>query len=731
MSAPSASVELARPGVEVVLLDVDGLIVAVNEAWSLFSEENGGDASRTGVGMSYLEACDSAGDMGSGDVAAGIRAAIAGDLPAPVTVRIPCAAPGQSRFFDVLVSSRLDPSGESIGATVTPVGGRGSGLHVGGAGMPSEPSRAQQRRDASGSAETEAASGAAAATAAAELSFADAPRLHLEELLEQLTGQAQDVLNTQGRLRALLRANAAVASDLSLPVVLRHIVRAARELVDARYAALGVVGTDGTLTEFVHSGMDEVTVEEIGHLPHGEGLLGLLINDPRPLRLNDLSDHPDRSGFPAHHPPMGSFLGVPVRVGDQVFGNLYLTESTRGQFSVDDEQLITALANSAGVAIDNAGLHAQTVQQRRWLEASTEMTQQLFAGDSRHPLELVLRHATGGADADFAAAVIALDELRARVETVMRSGERNADTEVDLGSTFAGHVIRTGKPALLANYDAEFPDTPRADQFRDGVGSVAGVPLTSPDGTVWGALLVGRRPGGVVFVEHDLTQLAGFASHAGIAVALDQARADREAVLLMADHERIAADLHDHVIQELFATGMGLQGLVSLQARPEDRQRILGHVDAIDATIRRIRTTIFQVKHRATADPRLRHQLITVLDEEQAAMGMTAQIDFSGHLDLGVPPALTEDVVAVVREALSNIARHAGASNAKVMVDLTDGVLTLEVTDDGVGIKNTGRSSGLANIRRRAEVHGGTLELSVPPGGGTHLRWTAQVDSRS
>ena len=125
-----------------------------------------------------------------------------------------------------------------------------------------------------------------------------------------------------------------------------------------------------------------VTVEEIGHLPHGEGLLGLLIDDPRPVRLNDLSHHPDRSGFPLHHPPMGSFLGVPVRVRDQVFGNLYLTESARGEFSVDDEQLVTALAASAGVAIDNARLHAQALQQRRWLEASTEMTQQLFAGHS-------------------------------------------------------------------------------------------------------------------------------------------------------------------------------------------------------------------------------------------------------------------------------------------------------------------------------------------------------------
>lgn len=559
--------------VAVVQLDRDGVIVAVNDGWTRLAEENGGDASRTIVGTSYLEVCDSDRDAGAADVAAGIGAAIAGDLAVPVTVRVPCAAPDQERYFDVLVSSRLELSGECVGATVilSPVEAGPSTPMP--AGLP------------------------------AGLDFDDRPWLRLERLLEQLTRQAQDVLDKQGRLRALLRANAAVAGDLSLPVVLRHIVRAAKELTDARYAALGVVGADGSLTEFVHSGMDESTVAAIGHLPHGEGLLGLLVDDPRPLRLADLSDHPDRSGFPAHHPPMGSFLGVPVRVGDQVYGNLYLTQTTHEEFSADDEQLVTALATSAGVAIANARLHAQTVQQGRWLEASTEMTQQLFAGSSRHPLELLLRHAAAGADAEFAAVVIPLDERRARVEQVLRNGERAPDTEVDLDPSFAGHVIRTGKPALLATYDAAFAGNLPAEQFRDGTGSVAGVPLTDADGDVWGAVVVGRRPGIAAFADDDLGLLAGFASHAGIAMALDRARADRESVLLMADHERIAADLHEHVIQELFAVGMGLQGLVARQARPEDRQRLLGHVEALDATIRRIRTAVFQVPPGAPGDP--------------------------------------------------------------------------------------------------------------------------------
>ncbi|MGD9959394.1 sensor histidine kinase [Nocardioides sp.] len=648
--------------VEVALLDLEGVIVSVNQAWSRFAEENGGDPERTGVGVSYLDVCDAAGDEVSRSVAACIRIALAGDLPAPMTLRLACDAPQESRLFDVLISSRLSPSGATIGATVT---------------------------------------------------LSRAP-------------QAQD------RLHALLRARAAVATDLSLPVVLRQVVSAARELVEARYAALGVLDTDGTLAEFVHSGMDDTTVRAIGKLPKGAGLLGLLIKMPEPVRLKDLGTHPDSSGFPPNHPPMGSFLGVPIRVRDEVFGNLYLTESARGEFSAEDEELVTALAATAGVAIDNARLHAVALQQRRWLEASTEMTQELFAGDSARPMDLVARHAARGADADFATVVTSLDDSQGRVETLMANGERLPETEVDLEPTFAGHLIRSGKPALLADYDAAFPATVRSaqftDQFGDGVGSVAGVPLSAPDGGVWGALLVGRGAGRATFAEHDLTALAGFASHAGIAVALDQARTDREALLLLTDHERIAAELHGHVIRELFATGMGLQSMVPLVARPELKKRILDHVDSLDDTIRRIRSTVFQVPHTAPRTTSLRHELMTVLDEALPALGLTVHIDFSGAVDRGVDAALAVDAAAALREALTSIARHARASSADVKVGLSDALFTLEVTDDGAAEHHAERRGGLGALRERAAVHGGTLDLTTPLDGGTCLTWTAQVD---
>lgn len=680
---------------EVALLDAAGVIVEVNEAWKRFSTGKGDDPPRAGVGASYLEVCDALGaDPASRDVGAAVRAAIGGDLPSPMTIRILCDAPDEPRFFDVRVSSRVVTSGECLGATVSvsPVSPVTSG----------EPGL--------------------------ELSFPDAPRLHLEQLLEDLTEQAQSVLSTQGRLRALLRANAAVASDLSLPVVLRHIVEAARELVDARYAALGLVGADGMLSEFVHSGMDAGTVEQIGALPRGEGPLGLLISNPSALRLKDLGEHPGRAGYPANHPPDGSFLRVPVRVRDVVFGNLYLTESSRGEFTAEDEQLVTALAVSAAVAIENARLFAQAEHQRQWLEASTEMTQRFFAGGSEDPLDLVLRYATRGAAADFGRVVVPVDAEHGRVQAQVGSLDHRQTGELlALENTLCGTILRTAKPVLVPDYDIALDETTRGDDVPAGTGAVAGVPLLSGDGSVLGALLVVRRPGASPFVEHDLSLLVGFADHAGIAIALDRARGDREALLMLADHDRIAADLHDHVIQELFATGMGLHGMVHLQSEPEHRARLLSYVESLDETIRRIRTTIFQVQRPPPGAPSLRTRLLAVLADERPALGFGPHLEFSGSLDRGVPDDLGDDVVAVLREALSNVARHAHAASAQVRIALAGRVVEVEVSDDGDGIGDPSRSSGLGNLQRRAEAHGGTFSVSSPAAGGTQLRWTALV----
>ena len=573
---------------------------------------------------------------------------------------------------------------------------------------------------------TETRPGANPERAGPQLTFPDLPKLQLEELLGQLTTQAKVVLEAQGRLRALLRANAIVASDLSLPVVLHHIVTAAQELVGARYAALGVLGEDGMLEQFVHVGMDPDTVERIGELPRGRGILGSLISHPQPLRLIELSTDGDSVGFPAEHPPMGSFLGVPIGVRDHVFGNLYLTESSRGHFDAEDEQLLVALAATAGVAIDNARLHEQTEQQRHWLAASTEVTKALFAGTDQ-PLNMVLRYAIQGAGADYAMVVMPTRDGRVRVEaSVGALDEQVTGRVLGASTTLAGRAINTGKPVLLGEDDTDLEDVVYSPQRTGSGGRAVAVPLLSDADAVLGAVLVGRTIGRARFTGADMTQLADFASHVGVALTLDGARADRDATSTLADHERIAADLHDHVIQELFATGMGLEGLIH-GASADQRPRLMSYVESLDATIRRIRSTIFALHHPTTSDGTVQQRVLAVLEDAIPSLGFDASIEFSGSLDLNVPDRLCDDVVAVAREALSNIARHAAASAVHIRVAIDDGLLSLDISDNGDGIGSPTRSSGLSNMRLRAQTHHGDLTISEGPGGGTHLHWTARV----
>jgi hypothetical protein len=293
--------------------------------------------------------------------------------------------------------------------------------------------------------------GARAADAVSGLGFADMPRLELDQLLGQLVERADEVLAAQGRLRGLLRANALVAGELSLPVVLRQIVGAARELVGARYAALGVLGRDGELEQFVHAGMDEELAARIGELPRGRGILGLLIRKPVPLRLADLSGHPASAGFPPGHPPMTGFLGVPVRIGEEVFGHLYLTERSRGgEFTADDEQLAIALAAAAGAAIANARQFAESERRHRWLDASAELAPLLLSGAAVQPHALITRLAAAAADADFA--TLAMPHGADQVIVAGVTGELAAGmmNQIEaLADSLAGQAIRTGKPSLV------------------------------------------------------------------------------------------------------------------------------------------------------------------------------------------------------------------------------------------------------------------------------------------
>ena len=555
------------------------------------------------------------------------------------------------------------------------------------------------------------------------LGFPDVPRLELDQLLMQLIDRADDVLATQGRLRGLLRANALLAGELSLPLVLQQIVGAARDLLGARYAALGVLGPDGELEQFVHVGLDDELVAKIGELPKGRGILGLLISEPVPIRLADLSAHPASAGFPPGHPPMAGFLGVPVRIGEEVFGNLYLTECSGGsEFTADDEELAIALAAAAGAAIANARRFAESKQRRRWLDASSELAPLLLSGEEGQPHAVITQHAATAAEADFAALVVPYDADQVIVTGVtgaLTAGMLNRTAP--LAGSLTGQAILTGKPSLVTG--------DRRDAAAAVLGAATGplivVPLAVGE-QVRGALMLGRLAAGPSFTDIDLDMAVSFAGHAAVAMELAGARTEKITLAQVEDHDRIAGDLHDHVIQELFALGMTLQGHAA-RTDPASAERINGYVDTLDEIIKKVRTSIFGLHQPRQAPPGLPARLLEIIEEHTPQLGFTAGFRFAGPLDPGPDEALARDIIAVTREALSNCARHAHATAVSISLTSQDGLITLGITDNGRGLRAPARSSGLASMRRSATRNGGTFQVATPAAGGTRLTWTASA----
>ncbi len=558
-----------------------------------------------------------------------------------------------------------------------------------------------------------------------------APLLEFDQLLLQLVDRAQELMGTQSRLRGLLAANTAIIGNLALPVVLRRIVEVACDLVNARYGALGVLAPVGGLEEFIHVGMDDDAVERIGHLPAGKGLLGALIDDPQPIRLRNIGDDPRSVGFPANHPPMASFLGVPIRVRDEVFGNLYLSESASGRFSEDDERVVIALAATAGVVIENARLFEQSKRRQDWLQASMQIQQRLMAPGGEDPLKLIARQARLLAEADLVSVVLPAVDPEV-LHVAVASGARSEDI---VGYTYpredsmVGLALQTGQPVMLGDAATEDRQVVHLSRVLE-VGPTMVVPLIGAEGTR-GALTVARQRGRRRFDDADLDMALAFANHAAVALELADARHDQERVLLLEDRDRIARDLHDHVIQRLFAAGMTLQGAAGLR-EAERTARIDRVVTDIDDVIAQIRTSIFGLRGSVAQRPNApRARLLEVVGEARRVLGFEPRVRFGGPVDTMVGPDLADDLVAVAREALSNAARHAQATTVELSVTVAADALSLEVVDDGVGLGEITRRSGLDNMRVRAEQYGGTLEVGPAPAEhttpnreGTHLRWT-------
>ena len=554
---------------------------------------------------------------------------------------------------------------------------------------------------------------------------AAAPRVVLPQLrLDERQTRLSDVRSMRDRVHALLEAVLAVGSDLDLQTVLARIADAASTLVQARYAALGVIGDDGQLSQFVTVGVDAEQHAAIGVLPRGRGVLGLLIREPAPLRLEDISSSPAAYGFPPNHPPMRTFLGVPIRVRGAVFGNLYLTEKRGGEaFDDEDESVVLALAAAAGVAIENARLYDASRRRESWLAASADISTQLLGGaDPDEVLHLVAAHARRitGASSGF----VALPEGDQRLLVEAADGA-DADelrgSVLDLHGSPCGRVLTEGQPSMLNGAEA-------AEVL--GVRTVASallVPLGAA-GASRGVLALTSPYGEPPVSGGSIEELSTFAGHAALALEVAERRRDAERLVVFEDRDRIARDLHDLVIQRLFATGMQLETAARLVEKPEAATRVRRAVDDLDITIREIRSTIYAL----TSQPQdsrtsLRSRLFDVIDAGAEQLGFAPAVRLTGLVDTSVPPAVADHLLAVLRELLSNAARHAGASRVEVELDVGDAV-QLTVRDDGQGVPaGLGRRSGLANLAARAAELGGALRVASPPTGGSELQWAVPL----
>jgi signal transduction histidine kinase len=551
------------------------------------------------------------------------------------------------------------------------------------------------------------------------------PSLRLDELLAEVQVRLQAVLATRDRVNALFEAVVAVGTNLDIESVLRGIVESAVRLVDARYGAMGVIGEGDRLAEFIPVGLTEDEIKRIHHWPEGRGLLGALITEPKPMRIADLSQHELSSGFPAGHPPMTSFLGVPIRIRDEVYGNLYLTEKLDGgQFDEEDEAVLVALAAAAGVAIENARLYDEARRQQRWLSASAEVTSALLSrADASEALALITTKSLEMSGADLVALALPTgDGTLLQIEYAAGGGAEEAlGLVLPLAGSASGHVLATGELLSVDDFSNDDRVAPIAREHMN-LGPAILVPLGKA-GNVRGVLTAGRRPGAMPLAPAAADMLVTFASQAGIALELADHRRQAERVAVFEDRDRIARDLHDLVIQRLYATGMSLQGAVSLISSADVAQRVSSAVDSMDETIREIRSAIFALQTKQDEKPPgLRARILQVADEAIGILGFPPGLQIDGRLDDDVPADVGEQLISVLREALSNAARHSNATKVTVTVRAAAD-LALMVRDNGVGIKQSGRRGGLDNLQKRAVQLGGSFRIQSATGGGTELDW--------
>ncbi|MFF2189090.1 GAF domain-containing sensor histidine kinase [Streptomyces sp. NPDC058155] len=581
----------------------------------------------------------------------------------------------------------------------------------------------------------------------------------------RLQGQSTELT---ARVPQLLEAMRSVGTGLELHSTLDRICETAARLVGARYAALGVVDETGDgLSDFVTYGVDEDVARRIGHRPDGHtGLLGELIRRPEAIRLTDLTTDQRSAGFPPHHPAMRTFLGVPIRVQGEMLGNLYLAEKHDGtEFTDHDQHMARVLATEAGLAIGNARLYEAARQRERWIDGSVAVTTALLSGKEadhsgrlEHPVGTESTESTERPErtertdyadhaltvvaeqarklADSAAGIVLLPTSDGGLEIVAVSSDTPV---VSVGTRIPGRSAIVAK--LLAGESVYIEDSSTDQRLVSPQSAHFGPAMVLPlhsDGRVLGVLVTPRAIGARPFTDSERNLATQFASQAALALMMAEAQRDRERLAVFEDRDRIARDLHDLVIQRLFAAGMMLETAQRQSDVPEVRTGIGKAVDELDVTIQEIRTAIFALQQGSSEAPSgLSTRVLREINMAAVPLGFKPAHRFVGAVDSAVGELTGKNLIAALREALSNTFRHARASRIEVTVDasaaLPDGTpaVRLSVADDGVGIpEGDRRRSGLRNLRRRAESLGGSSEVGPglgEDGAGTTVTWQAPL----
>jgi two-component system, NarL family, sensor histidine kinase DevS len=549
------------------------------------------------------------------------------------------------------------------------------------------------------------------------------PQPRIDGVLKGFVSRAEELLQSQERMAGLLEAVVAVAEDLSLDAVLERVVESACQLLHARYGALRVIADDRVMDHFVTVGVDDQLAHRIGSLPIGHGVL---TSDPRPMRLQDLRTHPEDFGFHNDDPAMESFLGVPIRVRDVVFGNLYLTEKEDGSdFTAEDEGLAVALAAAAGVAIENARLYDDARRRARWLEACMDVSGLMLSIDRDYT--------TGGLDP---IASRALQESGSQLALIVApaaagSGYTVAGAAGDLSSLFAGRSLVLDAPELLDVLDGGEPvllddgGTLLGESDAGISGPLLAVAL-STQGAHHGLLLLFRGPGEVHFARTDIEMGAVFGSHVALALELARVHRLREELLVFTDRDRIARDLHDLVIQRLFAAGLSVQSLTRFTKDELALERIRTITGELDEAIRSLRDTIYSLRSNSGDIELLSGRIRRVARSSAKSMPFTPRLTITGPVD-AVTPEKADNVVAVVSEGLSNAIRHSGADAISVSVAVIKGRVTVVITDNGQGFTQPEKRNGLANLEDRARMLDGECTITSAPDAGTSLEWSVPL----